>query len=99
MKAAFSNVHVCQFPEQSKGVVELTIGYHQLTGKLVPLKKPLAVLEKVLDDNEGRARTRAYQASAFPPAPLRLQKVSASFPKKSGALNFCFWAGITVSVL
>ena len=31
---------------QVKGVVELTIGYHQLSGKLVPLKKPLAVLEK-----------------------------------------------------
>ena len=31
-----------------KGIVELTIGYHQLSGKLVPLKKPLAVLEKVV---------------------------------------------------
>ena len=43
---------------QTKGVVELTIGYHQLSGKLVPLKKPLAVLEKCkavmsVDDSSG----------------------------------------------
>jgi hypothetical protein len=31
---------------QKAGVVELQIGYHLLEGKIITLKKPLAVLEK-----------------------------------------------------
>ncbi|KAK9809807.1 hypothetical protein WJX73_008411 [Symbiochloris irregularis] len=45
----------------SKGVIELTIGYHQLAGKLVPLKKPLAVLEKVPAKRAGDTSHLAYQ--------------------------------------
>lgn len=32
---------------QDKDVVQLTIGYHQLEGRRVQLKKPFAILEKV----------------------------------------------------
>lgn len=37
---------------QKKDTVELTIGYHQLEGQSVALKKPLAMLEK-LDKPDG----------------------------------------------
>lgn len=37
---------------QKKDTVELTIGYHQLEGQSVALKKPLAMLEK-LDKSDG----------------------------------------------
>lgn len=36
-------------PDQKAGVVELQIGYHLLEGKIIALKKPLAVLEKESD--------------------------------------------------
>lgn len=46
---------------QVKGGVELTVGYHQLSGKLVPLKKPLAVLEKAAVSNHDLNSGTQYQ--------------------------------------
>ncbi|KAK9868158.1 hypothetical protein WJX84_002314 [Apatococcus fuscideae] len=39
---------MCQ-AHQTADTLQLTIGHHQLTGKLVDLKKPLVVLQKVSD--------------------------------------------------
>ncbi len=39
---------MCQ-AHQTADTLQLTIGHHQLTGKLVDLKKPLIVLQKVSD--------------------------------------------------
>jgi pyruvate/2-oxoglutarate dehydrogenase complex dihydrolipoamide acyltransferase (E2) component len=48
---------------QSKDTVTLTIGYHQLEGKKVPLKKPLAVLER--DEAKAGEGGIAYKASIW----------------------------------
>ena len=48
-------------PAQSKDTLTLTIGYHQLEGKKMPLKKPLAILEK--DEAKGGEGGIAYKAS------------------------------------
>lgn len=37
---------------QSLDVVHLTLGSHQLEGKLVPLKKPLALLDFTADNSD-----------------------------------------------
>lgn len=38
---------------QQPGLAQLTIGYHQLEGKQVALKKPLAIMEKGVDASCG----------------------------------------------
>jgi hypothetical protein len=38
---------VCYVSAQNKDIVQLTVGYHQLEGKRVALKKPFAILEQV----------------------------------------------------
>ena len=44
--AKASSYYINSIFAQKSGIVELTVGYHQLEGKLVALTKPLAVLEK-----------------------------------------------------
>lgn len=44
---------------QKPGVIQLTIGYHQLEGKKVPLKKPVAILDKVAGSDGTRYQARA----------------------------------------
>lgn len=50
---------------QKKNVVELIIGYHQLEGQLVPLKKPLAMLEKVPEECGTGSTATCYQVCSF----------------------------------
>lgn len=50
---------------QRKDSLQLTIGYHQLEGQLVNLKKPLAILEKESKDNNavGEAPVSSYKVA------------------------------------
>ena len=47
-------------------MIELTIGYHQLSGKIVPLKKPFAVLERMREDSEAGAFHSGYKVCGVP---------------------------------
>lgn len=65
------NLHLRQLPPTAastkQGTVYLTIGYHQLEGKVQPLKKPLAVLSKVdslQDASSGEPQT-SYEVGAL----------------------------------
>eukprot|EP00877_Chromochloris_zofingiensis_P000855 jgi/Chrzof1/10770/Cz05g11170.t1 len=49
-------VGTLQLSSSNKDVVQLTIGYHQLEGKRVPLKKPIAILEKDNNDSSGNTK-------------------------------------------
>lgn len=43
---------------QNQDVVQLQIGYHVLEGKRMPLKKPMAIMDKVQEiDFEGNSQT------------------------------------------
>lgn len=44
---------------QNPDVVQLTIGYHLLEGKRVPLKKPLAILDQ--DEGDGEKKATKYR--------------------------------------
>ena len=48
---------------QKKDVIELTIGYHKLEGKVVQLKKPLAMLEKEPLEKSPGPHAIAYHVS------------------------------------
>jgi hypothetical protein len=43
---------------QNQDVVQLQVGYHVLEGKRMPLKKPMAIMDKVQEtDSEGNIQT------------------------------------------
>ncbi|KAF6256558.1 chromosome transmission fidelity protein 8 [Scenedesmus sp. NREL 46B-D3] len=43
---------------KNEDVVQLQIGYHVLEGKRIPLKKPMAIMDKVQEtDSEGHSQT------------------------------------------
>jgi hypothetical protein len=43
---------------QNQDVVQLQVGYHVLEGKRMPLKKPMAIMDKVQEtDEEGNTQT------------------------------------------
>jgi hypothetical protein len=43
---------------QNQDVVQLQVGYHVLEGKRIPLKKPMAIMDKVQEtDSEGNTQT------------------------------------------
>jgi hypothetical protein len=43
---------------QNQDVVQLQVGYHVLEGKRMPLKKPMAIMDKVQEtDDEGNTQT------------------------------------------
>jgi hypothetical protein len=43
---------------QNQDIVQLQIGYHVLEGKRMPLKKPMAIMDKVQEiDSEGNSQT------------------------------------------
>ena len=48
---------------QKKDAVELVVGYHQLEGQLLPLKKPLAMLEKTFDEAAASPMATGYQVN------------------------------------
>jgi hypothetical protein len=48
---------------QSSDVVHLTLGSHQLEGKLVPLKKPLAILDFTAETSKLDGMEQCCQAS------------------------------------
>ena len=52
---------------QSSDLIELTIGYHKLTGKVVPLKKPLVLMEKhtaAEDGDDGSPQPLEYKVGS-----------------------------------
>jgi chromosome transmission fidelity protein 8 len=67
---------------QDKDVVQLMIGYHQLEGKKVALKKPFAILEKVEVPNgsQSGAVHVQYQARAAQSACLIVCILGTSEP-------------------
>lgn len=56
---------------QDGKTLQLTVGYHQLEGKKVPLKKPLAILSKV--QREGDQADAQQQQQQEPSQPLQPQ--------------------------
>ena len=46
---------------EPQGVLTLTVGYHEVEGKLAALKKPLVVLRRV-DEADGAAGPASYEA-------------------------------------
>lgn len=63
--------HASQTHAQGGDSVKLTIGYHQLEGKRVPLKKPYAILDRAAPGQQQQAEQQPQQRegqSALPHA-------------------------------
>lgn len=49
---------------QNPEVIQLTVGYHQLEGKKVGLKKPFAILQQATDEDTEAGKK--YQVCLYP---------------------------------
>jgi hypothetical protein len=76
---------------QSLDVVHLTLGSHQLEGKLVPLKKPLALLNFTADDSDTDGTAQRCEASAHAANPVCNSRMMCCLMSSSNSIHIMSW--------